>query len=488
MRTETDRHPRESPDRRRGATRVLYIAFRAHDPLALPSRHVISDIDVIRFGRGDAGEPSNGNAADLSGSAGASITRDRAHGLRRLLVRVPDPRMSSEHGQLVRAMGRWVLDDPASKNGAVVDGVHTRSSVVGFGQLFSLGHTLFCLAREHLDGRAEADLAAAALSAPAPELATFDPTLAAEVERMARIAATDMPVLFLGEIGTGKEVMARALHVLSRRPGPFVAVNCGGLAPTLLETELFGHRRGAFSGAVGDRAGYVRSADRGTLFLDEIADLPLPAQAALLRVLQEREVVPVGDSVPVPVDIRVCAATHRDLAAMVATGQFREDLHARLQGLTVTLPPLRMRRADLGLLVPALLRRVASAERVRFTAAAASRLYTYRWPRNIRELVRALEFMTALARTGPIGVDHLPDEIRASGATSAAMPSASRLRAADPAPSGLAGRDLALKQELERLLHNHGHNLAEVARQLGKDRTQIYRWVQRLGIRRRGLT
>jgi transcriptional regulator with GAF, ATPase, and Fis domain len=347
--------------------------------------------------------------------------------------------------------------------------------------VLSIGQTLFWLGREDAAVARPLDLAAPDLPAPVPGLATFDPGFSARLERLALVAPKPLPVLLLGETGTGKEVVARALHQLSGRRGAFVAVNCGGIAPTLFEAELFGHRRGAFTGATGERTGYVRTADRGTLFLDEVGELPPPAQTALLRVLQEHEVVPIGEALPVPVDLRVCAATNRDLAALVAEGKFREDLYSRLAGLTIELPPLRERRADLGLLIPALLRR-AGAEGTRFTWQAASALFEYPWPRNVRELERALELMVALAGDEPIALEHLPDEIAAS----AAGGPPERHRAAAEASPPLTAEEQELKANLERMLREHGDNLAEVARVLGKDRRQLYRWVHRLGIVRAG--
>jgi DNA-binding NtrC family response regulator len=499
--TETDIYASGS-GQRRTPSYVLYIAFHGHEPTRPPSRHVIGDIDVVSFGRGET-----------------SVTRDREGGLRRLVVRVADPLISSQHGELVHAQGVWVLATPNAKNGAIVGGVRTRSSRVLLGQVFSLGHTLFLIQREEeigdaIESPAALDVSASELPAPVPELATFDPAFGATVEQLARVAPTQVPILLLGETGTGKEVAARAIHELSRRRGSFVGVNCGAISATLVESELFGHRRGAFSGATADRLGHVRTADHGTLFLDEIGDMPLPAQAALLRVLEEREVVPVGDSVPVPVDLRVCAATHRDLGQLVAEGKFREDLYARIRGLQLTLPPLRARRVDLGILIPALLRRQAHAAPVRFTPQAASLLFEYSWPRNIRELSRALEVMTAMAGGQPIAVDHLPEEIRAarpaaadaaataghggggggggggSGATLASVLAEAAAPAA-PAAEGddepLTAADLERKESLEALLREHRGNVTEVARRLGKDRTQIYRWIRRYRIRVTGV-
>src|SRR5262249_27344255 len=163
--------------------------------------------------------------------------------------------------------------------------------------------------------------------------------------------------LIEGETGTGKEVIARAIHGLSGRPGPLVAVNCAALAPSIVQSELFGYRKGAFSGAADDRLGLIRSADRGTLLLHEIGDLAAPAQAAILRALQERRVMPVGSTGEVAVDVRFCAATHRRLQELVRSGDFREDLLARLSGFVIRVPPLRERREDLGLLISTIIGR-----------------------------------------------------------------------------------------------------------------------------------
>src|SRR6185503_21011947 len=244
------------------------------------------------------------------------------------------------------------------------------------------------------------------------------------------------------------------------------------IAPSLLEAELFGHRRGAFSGAITDRLGHVRSSDHGTLFLDEIAELPLQAQAALLRVLQEREVVPVGDTLPIPIDLRVVSATNRDLAAMVIDGKFREDLYARIASFRLTLPPLRMRRIDLGLVIRELLRRRPYARQVKVTWQAATQLFRYAWPGNVRELESTLETATALARSEPITLDHLPAAIRTAHEPTARLTPPMHTEILRP----LTPKQVELKHRLEELLRVHGNNLAEVARTLGKDRAQLYRW------------
>jgi transcriptional regulator with PAS, ATPase and Fis domain len=270
-----------------------------------------------------------------------------------------------------------------------------------------------------------------------------------------------VPIELLGESGTGKEVVARALHALSGRAGRLVAVNCGAIAGNLVESELFGSRRGAFSGAE-DRVGHVRTADRGTLLLDEIGDLPLPAQAALLRVLQEGEVVPVGDSVPIAVDVRVIAATHRDLDAKVAAGEFRADLLARLGGLRATLPPLRDRREDLGLIL-------AEAGPRALTREAGRALLAHDWPLNIRELRQAIDAAIALAGDAAIGLEHLPEPVRRA-----------HLQPGDEAAvDALSAEDRAVRDRLVELLREHRGNVAAVARSLGKARPQVHRWLRR---------
>jgi transcriptional regulator with GAF, ATPase, and Fis domain len=290
-----------------------------------------------------------------------------------------------------------------------------------------------------------------------------------------QVAPSPVSVVVAGETGTGKEVIARAVHALSGRSGDFVAVNCGALPENLVESELFGHRKGAFSGAVEDRPGLIRAADRGTLFLDEIGDLPAASQAAFLRVLQEREVTPIGSTRAVPVDIRLVAATHRDLGALVDAGGFRPDLYARIAGLKIELPPLRERREDLGLIIAAILRRVAPdrLDRVGFDVEAARCLFRYGWPLNIRELEKTLQTAVVLAEDLPIATEHLPDPVRCE--PDVAAPQDSEMD--DDRP--LSAEDEERKQNLIAMLQEHGGNISAVARAMGKARMQIQRWVKR---------
>ena len=302
-----------------------------------------------------------------------------------------------------------------------------------------------------------------------------------------QVAPSVASVLIVGESGTGKELAAQATHKVSGRQGAFVAVNCAALPSTLVESELFGYRKGAFSGAIEDRLGLVRSADRGTLFLDEIGDLPESAQAVFLRVLQESEVLPVGATRPVKVDIRLVAATHRDLEAVAASGRFRADLLARVSGLTLRLPPLRERREDLGLLIGMLLRRhfANRAEQISFSSDAARALILYDWPRNIRELEKCITAAAVLARGESIQLAHLPELLRAALSKPQARPPT------QARPEGVAGdagelqlgeSDQRRRDEILSLLREHGGNITAVARALKKARFQVQRWIKRYRI------
>jgi transcriptional regulator with GAF, ATPase, and Fis domain len=382
--------------------------------------------------------------------------------------------MSSRHARIENSFGRWVLVDTDSKNGSVVNGQPTRRAVLADGDLVELGHTVFLFLERvpmHDDDPKDVDLAGTELVSPG--LATLLPEYQRELIRLGEVAASDISVLIEGESGTGKELLARAVHVLSGRPGAFVAVNCGALPANLVESELFGYKRGAFSGAQADTPGLVRAADGGTLFLDEIGDLPPASQAALLRVLQEREVMPVGGTRPVQVDLRVCAATHRDLDEMIAAGQFRHDLFARLAGFRIEVPALTERRTDVGLLIGLLHQRIFStgaAPHPGFDVEAARMLLRYPWPLNVRELEQTLATAAVLAKTSEVTPDHLPETVRTGRA-----PGANR-----PAP--LTEADQKQRDELVACLREHHGNISAVARAMGKDRKQIQRWVKRFAV------
>jgi transcriptional regulator with PAS, ATPase and Fis domain len=231
-----------------------------------------------------------------------------------------------------------------------------------------------------------------------------------------RVAPTDSTVLLMGESGTGKELIARYLHNHSKRSGnPFIAVNCGAIPSDLLEAEMFGHERGAFTGAVGSRMGLFQLANGGTIFLDEIGEMMLPLQVKLLRVLQEREIRPVGAERTIKIDVRVIAASNRDLTAEVEKGRFREDLYYRLQVIPIVIPPLRERRSDIPMLVHHFLEKhnaMRPSAPVRLTEEAMVHLWEYDWPGNVRELENLIERLVILSEDGVIKVDSLPTNIR----------------------------------------------------------------------------
>jgi two-component system response regulator HydG len=230
-----------------------------------------------------------------------------------------------------------------------------------------------------------------------------------------RVAPTDIPVLILGESGTGKELMANAIHNNSRRADKrFAAINCAGLSETLLEDELFGHVKGAYTGALGDRPGRFEYADSGTMFLDEVGDMPLSMQAKLLRVLENGEVVRVGANEPIRVDVRIVSATNSDLAQRVARKEFREDLYFRIKGATIEIPPLRQRREDIPLLIEHWIPQANKAHGTKvkgMTAETRRVLAAYPWPGNVRQLHNVIENMVVLAGSDRLGVEDLPAEI-----------------------------------------------------------------------------
>ena len=305
-------------------------------------------------------------------------------------------------------------------------------------------------------------------------------------EQVARIARRDVTALVQGETGTGKELIARALHESSpRRAMPFVAVNCGAIPEGVIDTELFGHVRGAFTGALTDREGAFRQAHGGTLFLDEVGELPLSAQVRLLRVLQEREVLPVGGREPVPVDIRLVAATHRDLRALVRDGKFREDLYFRLNVMSLSSPTLRERAEDLDALVPHLLARLAAKHGMSAPTvadAAMGRLRAHRWPGNVRELENVLERALVLAEDyDAVEVTHLPLELQGSVA-----PAGDRTRF-DVGLLAISYAD-AREQVMDRFqrfycegrLRAAEGNVSRAAQDAGVDRANFRRMLRRL--------
>ena len=321
------------------------------------------------------------------------------------------------------------------------------------------------------------------------DLDTGDARVSAVLQRVAKVRGRDIPVLVLGRTGTGKEWLARALHYDSpRRDAPFVALNCAALPDSLIEAELFGYDDGAFTGAKRrGHPGKIAQAHGGTLFLDEIGDMPLAQQVRLMRVLQERAVVPLGATAAVPVDLRIVCATHRDLRAMIANGTFREDLYYRINGLTVTLPPLG-ERTDLDALVERMLadvRRDTPLAPPRIAAAVRACFARCRWPGNLRQLANVLRTAAIMAEgEAEIGIAHLPDDLlddcdgapaHATATTTASATAATR--GANPAahPARLSDWRAAL---IDDALARHRGNVSAAARELGLARNTVYRRIR----------
>jgi two-component system response regulator HydG len=304
------------------------------------------------------------------------------------------------------------------------------------------------------------------------------PLMRGVLDLVARVAATDSTVLITGESGTGKELIARALHQRSRRAsGPFVAVNCAAVPETLLESELFGHVKGAFTDARQARAGLFLQASGGTLFLDEIGETPLAVQAKLLRVLQERVARPVGGDHEVPFDVRVVAATNRDLEEAIDEGRFRQDLLWRIQVVRIELPPLRARGRDVLLLAQRAVERFARAagkKVVGLSPPAAERLLAYSWPGNVRELHNAIERAVAITRYEELTVDDLPERVRDYHS--------SQLVVAGDDPELLPTMEEVERRYVLRVLDAVQGNKALAARVLGLDRKTLYRKLERYGV------
>lgn len=299
------------------------------------------------------------------------------------------------------------------------------------------------------------------------------------LELVSRVAPSEASVLLQGESGSGKELVAQAVHDASRRADkPFVVVDCSGLPDTLFESELFGHEKGAFTGAIARKAGLVEAASGGTLFLDELGDIPLPMQVKLLRLLETGTYRRVGSTELRRADIRLVSATHRPLKQMIAEGRFRQDLYYRLNAFPIVVPPLRERREDLPVLIESLLARVAPGRRLRLSPPALRALQHYAFPGNVRELRNVLERASLLCDGDEIGPQHLDEDICAwcaepsppdtTGGTSAAAPT--------------IDLEEAQRQALLRAVRNHNGSRQALARKLGISERTLYRRLRALGL------
>ncbi len=357
------------------------------------------------------------------------------------------------------------IADLGSRNGVRVNGRPVTEAAIGVGDVVRIGGWVGVVAA---GGGAFVEIAPGLWGGAALEEA---------LAPLRQAAASDLPIVLEGETGTGKELVARALHRWSGRPGPLVAVNCAALPEGLAEGELFGYRRGAFTGADRASAGFFRSADHGTLLLDEVSDLPMPLQAKLLRVLEEREVQPLGEIRPVPIDVRVVVAGQQPLIEAVRAGRFRADLLARLDGLAVRLPPLRMRRADVLPLFSHLLLELGQGRAPSMESDVAERLCMHDWPFNVRELVLlAKRLVTLHGSEVTLRAQHLPERIAgAPGAPLGPPPAGSPAAAARPA--GAPAEPVELPA-LVVALRASGGNVARAAAMLGISRQRAYRLME----------
>ncbi len=308
----------------------------------------------------------------------------------------------------------------------------------------------------------------------------IDPTPAGVPRLVRDVAATLTNVVILGETGVGKEVLAETVHALSGRTGAVTRINCAALSDTLLESELFGHEKGAFTGAAAQKVGLLESADRGTVFLDEVGELPLSIQAKLLRAIEHREVLRIGATRPVPVDVRFIAATNRDLPAEVTAGRFRRDLFFRLDGITLVIPPLRERAKLIGPLAVGFLEAASKRAGVpaRLDGEVLSALEAHAWPGNVRELRAVIERAVLLARDGAIGVRHLAFTRSLAADEPPPVAAPARARAApiatdDPALVGLDAEQLAERARIIAVLEECAGNQTRAARALGMARTTL---------------
>jgi DNA-binding NtrC family response regulator len=435
--------------------------------------------------------------------AAGEVTIGRGEGS---AVRIDDPSVSRQHAVL-RVGERLEIEDLSGSNGIFIrekarPGQATetlnirqlvrRKAELAIGERILLGTA--SLVVRHAPQREVLDLESAARAGAG--VALRDPAMVALYEQAMRAARSPISVLLLGETGVGKEVLARAIHNNSpRAKGPFVGINCAALAESVLESELFGNEKGAFTGAAGARAGLFEAGDGGTVFLDEVGDLPLSMQGKLLRVLEERTVTRLGSTRARPIDVRFVAATNRDVEGDSGTGRFRSDLYFRLAGISLAIPPLRERPAEVALLVETF---VATACRgidrasLAVSAEALDLLHRYPWPGNVRELRNVMERATVLCAGDTILPEHLPPSLLgAATSLGAAAVGAQAAGVSEPPPvSGPGGADLPgeiktlERARIEAALERCGGNQSKAAELLGISRRTLVSRIAEFGLPR----
>jgi transcriptional regulator with PAS, ATPase and Fis domain len=394
---------------------------------------------------------------------------------------IADPTVSRVHCELVARAGAITLRDLGSTNGTFVEGVRVRDAEIPPGAVVRVGASAF-----RVDVGQEPAFVELSARDSFGELVGSSLEMRRLYAALERLAPTDTTVLVEGETGTGKDVLARSLHAASpRATGPFVAVDCGAIPESLVESELFGHVRGAFTGAVGDRKGVFEEAHGGTLFLDEIGEMPIAMQAKLLRAIESRSVRRVGAATSRPVDVRIVAATNRSLARCVNEGTFREDLYYRLAVVTLSLPPLRTRREDITMLARHFHRAISGADAIELPPEFLARLMGRSWPGNVRELRNFVERSVSLGLVAE-------SKERPGARGSRPAPAAPQ---ALPSLEGMMAMRLPLKEAraawiesfesiyVRDVLRQSGGNVTRAAERAGVSRRFLQRMIARLGIK-----
>jgi DNA-binding NtrC family response regulator len=456
-----------------------------------PPQQDTATLDALDVGAGSAGAEAflvvhlAGEPRVVLLPEGTEVTIGRS---RASTIYVDDERISRRHARIVRRGADVFAADLGSRNGTRVSGVPLAGEQrLRGGDVIEAGPLRAIVA--------VAGAAAAAPPPPAPRprgndadaeggpdlQVIADPAMANVYELCRRVAAMPLSVLITGETGVGKERIAEAIQRASPRAAqPFVRLHVGALPETLVESELFGHERGAFTGADRRHRGYFEAASGGTLLLDEIGELPLPVQAKLLRVLESGKVIRLGSTDEIPVDVRVIAATNRDLAGEARAGRFREDLYFRLAGFRIDVPPLRQRQAEIPLLAALFARetaRAASRPPVAVTPPALAALARYAWPGNIRELKHVVQAAMVMAGPGDVGVEHLPPGVRDAAPASAAAPVTS---GGEALPASVERLE---RETIVKALNACAGNQTRAAAELGISRRTLLYKMKKLGIR-----
>ena len=480
---------RDTPLVEAGAGARTTATMQAYGVAASPDRHGTRAGLVLLF----APSYTQFSPAYLMHERDIIIGRDPASS-----ICVPEAAVSRQHARIHYKDGRWVLTDLGGRNGTLVDGEFVQEVVLEPLHEIRVGDAIFKFVQAGAESYARYRIDGSIIN-PMPGEETEARARRGrivggyQIDRLAyalkRVSRTELSVIILGESGTGKEVFAQQLHEWSGRRGAFQAVNCAAIPATLLESELFGYKRGAFSGADRDKIGIVRAADGGTLFLDEIGDMPLEAQAKLLRLLQSKEIVPVGATHPERVDVRIVCATHRDLMKLQQASKFRGDLFARLNEYSVLLPPLRERKEDIYALSRALLERHGRPD-LSIAFPFMTGLLHYDYPFNVRELEAFIKRGIALCDGTTLDTAQLPDEVKdlmkvygvRNKQPAQAQPIAPVMTGTPIPGLGPPRVGVPTEVELRALLHQHRGNVAAVGREFGKERMQVHRWMKRYGI------